>query len=69
MRQPASSRPPRDVVLNEDELDEALKASFPASDPPAITPIRIGAPAQPPNGDHARADAPADGDASASRPL
>lgn len=62
---PASASPPPlpDATLDENELDEALEETFPASDPPAITPTRIGPPAKSETEDAEGANPPVDGDA------
>jgi hypothetical protein len=46
MKEPRKSQPRKSRAEAEQKLDEALGASFPASDPPANTPTSAGGPAR-----------------------
>ena len=46
-RRPSSMHLSRNVARFDDALDDALEATFPASDPPAVPSTRIGKPYRP----------------------
>ena len=47
-KQPTSPAAPVELPAQNDEVDEAVSESYPASDPPDWSPLHIGTPAPPP---------------------